>query len=71
MPDVWEITISDPDHRHHISPSSRCAGTGEGGGLGPMIIRALADSMEHTDTEAEGSVIRLVKRLSPRRSGAD
>jgi serine/threonine-protein kinase RsbW len=62
MPDAWEITISDPDHRHHMSPSARCDPLTEGG-LGLTIIRALVDTMEQTDTEAEGCVLRLVKRL--------
>jgi serine/threonine-protein kinase RsbW len=66
MPDAWEITISDPEHSRHIVPKGRCTATGEEGGLGLTIIRALVDSMEHIDTEAEGSVIRLVKRLTPR-----
>ncbi len=36
-----------------------------GGGLGLTIIRALVDSVELTDSDAEGSALRLVKRLSP------
>ena len=61
MPGEWEITISDPDHRHRIPGSGRC--DSEGSGLGLTIIRALADSVEPTCTDEQGSVIRLVKRL--------
>ena len=58
---LWKITISDPDHRHRIPGSGGC--DSEAGGLGLTIIRALADSVEHTCTDERGSVIRLVKRL--------
>ncbi len=64
-PEAWEITVFDPDRRHRISPSSLCDPM-SGGGLGLTIIRALVDSMEQTDNDAEGSVIRLVKRMPPR-----
>jgi len=60
--DAWEIAVSDPDHRLHIRPSSECDPLSEGG-LGLMIIRALVDTVEHTDSDTEGSVLRLVKRL--------
>jgi hypothetical protein len=33
--------------------------------LGLTIMRALVDSVVHTDSETEGSVIHLVKRLTP------
>lgn len=62
MPSAWEITISDPDHKHHMSPTVRCDPMSEGG-LGLTIIRALVDTMEQTDSESEGCVLRLVKRL--------
>jgi serine/threonine-protein kinase RsbW len=65
--DKWEITISDPEHRHRIPAASACDPTGEGG-LGLTIIRALVDSMEHIDSETEGSIIHLVKRLPSRRA---
>ncbi len=65
LPEAWEITVSDPDRRHRISPSSLCDPM-SGGGLGLTIIRALVDSMEQTDSEEEGSVIRLAKRMPPR-----
>ena len=66
MPEAWEITISDPQNRHQIPGVSKCAG-GSGGGLGLTIIQALADTVEHTLSETEGSVIRLVKKLSGER----
>jgi anti-sigma regulatory factor (Ser/Thr protein kinase) len=62
--DTWEITVSNPDGRRRILPSSLCDSM-SGGGLGLTIIRALADSVELTDSDAEGSALRLVKRLSP------
>ncbi|MFH0916669.1 MAG: ATP-binding protein [bacterium] len=62
--DVWEITVSNPDRRRRISPSSLCDPMSEGG-LGLTIIRALTDSVEQTDSDAEGSALHLVKRLSP------
>jgi hypothetical protein len=65
LPGAWEIVVSDPDQRHRISPSSLCDPM-SGGGLGLTIIRALVDSMEQTDSDAEGSVIRLVKRIPSR-----
>jgi anti-sigma regulatory factor (Ser/Thr protein kinase) len=65
LPDSWEIRISDPEHRYH-TPKGRAAAPVIGAGLGLMIIEALVDSVDRTDTEAVGSVVRLVKRLSPR-----
>jgi anti-sigma regulatory factor (Ser/Thr protein kinase) len=61
-PQVWEITISDPEGRHRLAGLGGVAPTSEGG-LGLMIINALADTVEHIETEATGSVIRLVKRF--------
>jgi anti-sigma regulatory factor (Ser/Thr protein kinase) len=64
-PGSWEITISDPDSRHRVPkhrPSDPQAVAG--GGLGLTIIAALVDSVEHTDTESEGTVMRLAKRVS-------
>jgi serine/threonine-protein kinase RsbW len=65
QPGWWELTVSDPEHRHHIPKESLCDPS-DAGGLGLTIIRALADTVEHTDNETEGSVIRLVKRLDSR-----
>jgi anti-sigma regulatory factor (Ser/Thr protein kinase) len=64
LPGEWEITISDPERRHRIPDSGRC--DSDSGGLGLTIIRALADSVEHTCTDEQGSVIRVVKRLASR-----
>ena len=44
MPDFWEITISDPAHKHRV-PNSDGASVCEGG-LGLTIIKALVDSIE-------------------------
>ncbi len=59
---AWEITISDPEGRHRLAGLSSADPLSEGG-LGLTIINALADSVEHTESETEGSVIRLVKRF--------
>jgi serine/threonine-protein kinase RsbW len=64
MPSSWEITISDPERRSRIPLLGRCDAMSEGG-LGLTIINALVDSMEHTVDEGGGSVLRLVKQLSP------
>ncbi|MBN1628814.1 MAG: ATP-binding protein [Thermoleophilia bacterium] len=65
MPEAWEIVVSDPDHQHHMSPSMSCDPQTQSG-LGMTIIKALVDTMEHTDNEDEGCVLRLVKRLGLR-----
>ena len=65
MPEAWEIVISDPEHKRRLPLSERCDPMSEGG-LGLTIIQALVDSMEHSDSDEGGSVLRLVKRLPPR-----
>jgi hypothetical protein len=65
MPDSWEITVSNPEHCCRGPRLGRCDPMSEGG-LGLTIIKALVDSVEQTDNEAGGSVLRLVKRLPPR-----
>ena len=67
--EAWEISISDPERKHHLVGPSGADPKSEGA-LGLMIIDALADSVEHTETETEGSVIRLVKRF-PSSTGTD
>ena len=62
--EAWTISVCNPDRRRRILPSSLCDPL-SGGGLGLTIIRALVDSVEQTDSDAEGSVLRLVKRLPP------
>ncbi len=64
MPSSWEITISDPERRCRIPLLDGCNAMSEGG-LGLTIINALVDSMEQTEDEGGGSVLRLVKQLSP------
>lgn len=61
-PDSWEITVSDPDHRRRIADACRCDPMSEAG-LGLTIIKALVDKVEQSESEDEGSVLRLVKRL--------
>ncbi|MBN1321670.1 MAG: ATP-binding protein [Thermoleophilia bacterium] len=62
MPEVWEIVISDPDRRRRVPLPERCDPMSEGG-LGLSIIKALVDTFEQTDSDEEGSTLRLVKRL--------
>lgn len=66
-PDAWTITISNPDRQRRIPPSSLCDPMSEGG-LGLTIIRALVNSVELSDNDEQGSIFRLVKRLSPTRA---
>jgi anti-sigma regulatory factor (Ser/Thr protein kinase) len=63
-PEAWEVVVSDPEGRYHIPAESQCSPTGTGG-LGLTIMEALVDTVEHTDRDAEGSVIRLTKRTVP------
>lgn len=70
MPDSWEISVYDPDHRRRIANACRCDPMSEGG-LGLTIIKALVDKVEQTDSEQEGSVLRLTKRLHARSVSAD
>lgn len=65
MPGSWEIVVSDPEHKHHMSPASGCDPLTHDG-LGLTIIKALVDVIEQTENEAEGCVLRLVKRLGRR-----
>lgn len=67
-PKAWEVTVGDAQGKYRISPEGPCAPTGPGG-LGLMIIEALVDAVQHTENENAGSVIRLVKRLTPRHGG--
>jgi hypothetical protein len=68
--DVWEIVVSNPDRQRRISPTSLCEPM-SGGGLGLTIIQALVDSMERTDDEVQGSIIRLLKRVPTRLTTSD
>ncbi len=68
--DSWTIIISDPERRCHIARLGRCDPKSENA-MGLTIIKALVDRMEQTDSGDEGSVLRLVKRLSPRTAPAD
>ncbi|MCX8032375.1 MAG: ATP-binding protein [Thermoleophilia bacterium] len=57
----WSVTISDPEHRRRVSPGTCDPSTEQG--LRLTILKALVDTLEHTDSEAEGSIIRLTKKL--------
>jgi serine/threonine-protein kinase RsbW len=70
LPQSWQITISDPDGRYHLPQSGHCDLSG-GGGLGMTIMKALVESMERTDNDGEGSIIRLRKRLPAGLDGVD
>jgi anti-sigma regulatory factor (Ser/Thr protein kinase) len=60
----WTMVMSNPDRRRRISASSVCDPMSEGG-LGLTIIEALVDSMDRTDSDVDGSVFRLVKKVAP------
>lgn len=62
-PDEWVIIMSNPDHRLRI-PRGIFKDPMSESSLGLTIIEALVDSMEHTDDDIQGSVFRLVKRIS-------
>jgi len=68
-PAAWQIVVSDPERRHRLAGLTSADPMSEGG-LGLTIIKALVDSVEYTETETEGSVIRLVKRF-PSSAGID
>lgn len=61
-PQSWTITVSDPEGGHCASRDCCCEPGGEEA-LGLTIIEALVDGFECRDEE-QGSVFRLVKRLS-------
>jgi anti-sigma regulatory factor (Ser/Thr protein kinase) len=63
-PDLWEITVSDPEGRRPVIRRDRFDAMSERA-LGLTIINALVDSMEEIEGESGGTVLRLVKRLSP------
>ena len=63
-PESWRITVSDPDRSYRLAPISACAPMTEES-LGLTIINALVDSLEQTESDEGGSMIRLVKRLQP------
>ena len=66
--ELWQITVSDSDQRYLIPDGARCDPLSVGG-LGLTIIKALADTVDHTQSETGGSVIRLSKRLEQPSSG--
>jgi serine/threonine-protein kinase RsbW len=70
LPRAWEIVISDPDGGYRLPPTTPCDPAG-GAGLGMTILKALVESIERTDNDGEGSVLRLMKRLPDAGAGAD
>ena len=70
QPEAWEVTVSDPEGRHHIPMSGSSDPSGEDG-LGLTIIKALVDIVDHHESETQGSVVRLVKRLVPQSAVVD
>jgi hypothetical protein len=69
-PGDWVITISNPDHTRRISVTPPSDPESESA-LALMIIEALVDSIERFDSDAEGSVLRLVKRISAAAQGVE
>ena len=63
-PDAWEITVSDPDGVHRLTPAAGQGPMSEEA-LGLTIITALVDSIERIDSDEGGSVLRLMKVVRP------
>ncbi|MGI5940158.1 MAG: ATP-binding protein [Thermoleophilia bacterium] len=69
-PDEWTLTVTNPDLGLRIPRSAFSDPTTERA-LGLTVVQALADSVEHTDDEAQGTVFRLRKHISPIDIAAD
>jgi anti-sigma regulatory factor (Ser/Thr protein kinase) len=63
LPGALAVTVSDPQRRFHLRPTRDEEGGLTETGLALTIVRALADAVEESESEAGGSVLRLVKRL--------
>jgi anti-sigma regulatory factor (Ser/Thr protein kinase) len=63
-PAAWEITISDPDGAHRLTPLAAQTPMSEEA-LGLTIITALVDSIEQIESDGGSSQLRLVKLLRP------
>lgn len=59
-PESWTMVVSNPDRTHRISSAGPCDPAGEVG-LGVMIVEALVDSIELSDSDSDGSAFRVVK----------
>lgn len=68
LPDAVAITVSDLDRRRRLADPDG-GETPSDTTLALTIMKALADEVEQHDTEAGGSLLRLVKRL-PASAGA-
>lgn len=64
-PDEWQVIVSDAEGRHRLPGDEESVSCGSSS-LGLTIMKALVDSVEHINTETEGSVLRLSKRITSR-----
>jgi hypothetical protein len=61
-PDEFVISLLYPEKRELVSWLQDCEPVSEAG-LGLTILRALTDEMVELDTDADGTILRLTKRL--------
>lgn len=61
-PDAFVISVLYPERRGLVGWLEKCDPMSEAG-LGLTILKALTDEMVELDTDAEGTILRLTKRL--------
>ena len=69
-PDDWTFTVSNPDLMLRL-PGSSFSDPRSERALGLTIVQALADSVEQSDDQAEGTVFRVRKHLTPFENSED
>lgn len=69
-PDDWTLTVSNPDLMLRLSESAFSDPRSERA-LGLTIVQALADSVEQDDDQAEGTVFRVRKHVTPFENSED
>ena len=62
--DEWNLTVSNPDLALRL-PQDAFSDSLSERGLGLMVVRALADSVEQRDDQSEGTTFLLRKHLYP------
>ena len=64
-PEEWQVTVFDPEHAHRIPEETEGDPSGTDR-LGLTIMRALVDELDLSYSEAEGSVIKVKRRIDAR-----